>query len=302
VTVLAVDANPWRFQAHPEVWALVAALVMLGVYVTRVIAPKVATAGGVEGAGPAVTGRQKASFAGAVAVLWLAAEWPMHDIGEQYLYSVHMLQHTLLTMVMPPLFLVATPTWLARLILGSGTAGRAVSWLTKPVVAGVAFNLFVALTHWQGLVNQATRNGALHYSIHLVLVVLAIFAWAPVCGPIPERRLALPAQCAYLFTMSIIPTLPAAWLTFAENPVYRAYDVPVRVFNMSIAADQATAGFIMKVGTGFYLWALIAILFFKWAIRHQAADRANRPVTERDVLTWEHVKAELDALDAAERN
>ncbi len=294
--VLAIGADPWRYQLHPEVWVLVAALVGLGFYVTRVIGPKVVAAGEV-----AVTRRQKGFFALAVLVLWVAAEWPIHDIGEQYLYSVHMFQHTLLTMIMPPLFLLATPTWLARLILGSGSVGRGVSWLTKPVIAGGAFNLAIALTHWKGLVNASTTNGPLHYSVHLALVVLAVFAWSAVCGPIPERRLALPLQCVYLFTLSIIPTLPAAWLTFAENPVYRAYDVPQRVFGMTVAADQATAGFIMKIGTGFYLWTLIAVIFFKWAIRNQQADRANRPVSERDVLTWDHVKAELDQLERSEK-
>ena len=94
------------FQSHPEIWLLIAALVALGLYVTRVIGPKVV-------AGPAVTRRQRGWFLAGVVSLWLAADWPVHDVGERYLYSVHMVQHTLLTFVVPPMFLLATPTWLA---------------------------------------------------------------------------------------------------------------------------------------------------------------------------------------------
>ncbi len=34
-------------------------------------------------------------------LVWVAADWPVHDIGEQYLYLVHMIQHLVLTLVAP---------------------------------------------------------------------------------------------------------------------------------------------------------------------------------------------------------
>ena len=77
---------------HPEVWLLVGGITALCVYAVRVIGPKAVPAGT-----PAVTAAQKRWFALGIVLLWLAADWPMHDIGEQYLYSVHMLQHLLLT-------------------------------------------------------------------------------------------------------------------------------------------------------------------------------------------------------------
>lgn len=287
--------QPWRFQPHPEVWLLIASVVALGFYVTRVIAPKVAAAG----AGGAVTRRQRGFFAAGLLVLWLASDWPMHDIGEEYLYSVHMVQHVLLTMVMPALFLFATPTWLARLVLGEGRIGRALSQLCRPVVAGLAFNLVSALVHWKAIVNTSVEVGPFHYLVHSVLVLTAFAMWVPVCGPLPERRLSLPGQMVYLFLMSVIPTVPAAWLTLAENPLYEVYDIPFRLGGISVAADQQAAGLLMKVGVGTYLWVLIAILFFRWAGRHMQADRAGVLVSERQVLTWDQVRDELDRLGPA---
>ncbi|MDH3707750.1 MAG: cytochrome c oxidase assembly protein, partial [Acidimicrobiia bacterium] len=108
------EADPWAFQAHPEVWLLIAGIVGLGVYAVRVIGPKVVTHG------PVITRRQTTVFFVAVFLLWLAADYPVHDISEQYLYSVHMVQHLLITFVVPPLLLYATPVWLARLVILDG--------------------------------------------------------------------------------------------------------------------------------------------------------------------------------------
>ena len=120
-----VDVAPWRFQWHPEVWLLVAFLTSAYVYMVRVIGPRAVPAGQ-----PAVTTRNKAAFAGAMTMLWLASDWPVHDIGEEYLYSVHMFQHMVLSYFMPPLVLLATPTWLFRILVGDGRLYEA-AWLAR---------------------------------------------------------------------------------------------------------------------------------------------------------------------------
>ena len=83
-----------------------------------------------------VTRRNVWCFAAAMALLWTASDWPIHDLGEQYLYSAHMLQHMMLTYFLPPLALLATPEWLLRVLVGDGRAYRVLAWLCKPVVAG----------------------------------------------------------------------------------------------------------------------------------------------------------------------
>jgi putative membrane protein len=274
-----------EFQLHPEVWVLVVALVAMGVYAVRVIGPKVAGEGG-----HAVSRRQIGWFLGGVFVLWLASEWPIHDIAEERLYSVHMVQHLLLAYAAAPMFLLATPTWLARLVVGEG---RWLRHLCHPVVAGVLFNAVTVFLHWQNTVNTSVENGAVHYGLHLLLVFASLLMWMPVCGPVPELRLSLPGQMIYLFMMSIVPTVPAAWLTFAEGAVYSAYDIPERLWGLSVTTDQQIAGLIMKLVAGFYLWSIIIVLFFRWAKRHMDAEHAGRTLTERQILTWEDVEQEL---------
>lgn len=274
-----------QFQLHPEVWVLVAAIVGMGVYAARVIGPKAVGEGE-----RAVTRRQVGWFFSGVVVLWLASEWPIHDIAEERLYFVHMVQHLLLAYVAAPMFLLATPTWLARLVVGEG---RWLRHLCHPVVAAVLFNAVTVFLHWQNTVNTSVENGAVHYGLHLLLVFAALLMWMPVCGPVPELRLSLPGQMIYLFLMSIVPTVPAAWLTFAEGAVYSAYDIPERLWGLSVTTDQQIAGLIMKLVAGFYLWGIIVLLFFRWAQRHMEAERAGRTLSERQILTWDDVEQEL---------
>ena len=252
-------------------------------YAGRVIGPKVVPVGT-----PAISRAQKRWFSFGILLLWAAADWPVHDIGEQHLYLVHMLQHLVLTLVVPAAMLLATPEWLARLVIGNGRVEAVVRRMARPVPAAIAFNALVLLSHWQVIVNTASSNGLFHYGTHTALVVAAVLFWIPVCGPFPELRISQPSQMIYLFVASIVPTVPGAWLTFADGAVYSAYDIPARLWGISVTSDQQVAGLIMKLLGGTYLWALITVIFFHFASRHEAK-------TSRDaVLTWDQVQQEFD--------
>jgi putative membrane protein len=255
----AVFANPWRFQPNPEVYLLVAFLVGAYVYMVRTIGPTAVP----EGTRP-ISRRNLVSFVAAMVVLFAASTYPIHQIGEEYLYSVHMVQHAMLAMVFPPLVLFATPEWLVRALLGSGRTWKVFRFLALPVIAGVLYNALTMVLHIPGVVNTATTNGPLHFALHLVLVLLAVLMWTPIVGPIPEWRIGWGAQMIYLFLMGIVPTVPAGWMAFAEKAVYSHYgDQRVRVWGMSPLDDQQLAGLIMKVFTGWYMWAIIIFVFFR---------------------------------------
>jgi putative membrane protein len=251
-------ADPWAFQAHPEVWVLVAFFTGAYVYMARVIGPHAVPTGQ-----PPVTRRQVACFAGAIGLFWFAADWPVHDIGENYLYSVHMFQHMVFSYFVPPLALLSIPTWMARTVIGDGRAYRVFRFLTSPVIAGVLFNVVVMVLHIPGMVNASTENGPLHYTLHLLVVTTALLMWCPVIGPLEELRINHLGKCIYLFLMSVVPTVPAGWLTFAEGTVYKHYNTPVRVWGLSPTEDQQIAGAMMKIGGGMFLWSIVVYLFFK---------------------------------------
>ena len=95
-----------------------------------------------------------------------------------------------------------------------------------------------------------------------------------------------------------------AWLTFAEGTVYEAYDTPVRVWGMSITADQQLAGAIMKTGGALFLWSIIIFLFFKRFAAGYLTDNTYRrdaveSVADADaVLTTEDIEREFATTPA----
>jgi putative membrane protein len=285
----------FRWQPHPEVWLLLGSLVALALYATRVLGPKVVPDGE-----PVVSRRQKGFFIGGMLVLWLAVDWPLHDIAEEHLYTAHMVQHFLLTLVVPPLFLLATPTWLARAVAGDGRVDRLVHRLARPVPVVALFAAATMLTHWAVIVNLSVEVGWFHYVAHVAIVTASLLVWMPICGPYPELRSSLPVQMMLLFLLSIIPTVPAGWLTFSETVIYDSYDHGARMWDITVLQDQQAAGLFMKIAGTFYLWGVIATIFFTWAMRHESAERAGVLVSEREVLTWDAVHRELAHLETAE--
>ena len=283
----------WRFRPHPEVWALVIGLAVLWWYAVKRIGPRATLPG------EAIMTRSQFWWGlAALLTLWFASDWPMHDIGEQYLYSVHMFQHILFQFAVAPMALLATPTWLARMLLGSGRAYRATKWLTRIVPATVIFNLVVVGSHWPWIVNHAVVNAPLHYGVHVLVVASALLMWLPVCGPFPELRFTLPVQACHLLLQTIVPTVPAGWLTMADGVVYKTYRHTGHIWGMTTVEDQQIAGAIMKLGEAAVLWVLIGILFIRFATRAQADDRAGRGPLDRrapeaDRLTWADVEREL---------
>lgn len=273
--------DPWRFQAHPELWLLIAFLVGAYVYSVRVIGPQAVSEG------PVVTRRNITAFVAAMTVLWLASDWPMHDLAEEYLYSMHMLQHMALSYFVPPLALLALPEWMFRALVGESRAYRVVRWFSKPVIAGVLFNVVVMTTHIPGLVNRSASSSPLHYSLHVLVVTSALLMWIPICGPAAEFRIGYGGKMIYLFLMSIVPTVPAGWLTFAEGTVYKHYDTPVRVWGLSVATDQQLAGAIMKIGGSIFLWSIVIFMFFK---RFAGNFNAEQNYVRDTTLTFEEVE------------
>lgn len=283
--------NPWRYQAHPEVWLLVGFLVVAYIYVVRVLGPQVSHVD------KPVTRKNIVAFVAAMVLLWIGSDWPLHDLAEEYLYSMHMLQHMVLSYFVPPLALLATPEWLFRAMVGNGRSYRIIRWFSKPVIAGVLFNVVVMITHIPGLVNRSAESSPLHYSLHVILVSTALLMWIPICGPARELHMGHAGKMIYLFLMSVVPTVPAAWLTFAEGTVYKHYNIPIRVWGLSVETDQQLAGAIMKTGGAIYLWTIVIYMFFRRFARSFNDDQSY--VRPDETLTYDAVEKAFEETPPA---
>src|SRR5579859_7638401 len=90
--------------------------------------------------------RQFAFYAG-IALALIALATPLDTIGDQYLFTAHMLQHLLLTLFAAPLLLGGTPAWLLRHIIATLRLRDFVRGARHPIPAFFTFNLVFALAH-----------------------------------------------------------------------------------------------------------------------------------------------------------
>ncbi len=159
--------------------------------------------------------------------LWAGADWPIHDLAEGYLYSIHMVQHMLFSWIAPPLLIAGMPVWMLRAVLKPRSVRGLVRFLTRPVMALVVFNAVLLFTHWPAVVDLAVRSQITHFGLHLLLFSASLVMWWPVMSPLPEMpSLAPPAQMMYLFLQSLAPTIPASFLTFGSKVLSRVRCIP----------------------------------------------------------------------------
>jgi putative membrane protein len=279
-------ASAWTWVPHPDVWLLLGALGGGYVAALYLLGPRLLP----YGEAPATT-RHQLLFCAGLTTLWIGADWPVHDLSEDFLLSVHMIQHLLFTFVAPPLILLGLPSWLLRTLLRPRALMAVVRFLTRPLVALVLFNGVIAVTHWPLLVNASLSSELVHFGIHVLLFLSAAIMWWPVVDPFPETATLEPAaKMFYLFLQSILPTVPASFLTFSDRPIYSFYADAPRLWQwLDPVTDQRVAGLMMKILGGLILWGVIAVVFFRWNAREEARDRGEIP--------WDDFERELESYN-----
>ena len=219
-----------------------------------------------------VEARQVGLFSLGLLVICAAEATPLHELSEHYLFSAHMVQHILITLIAPPLLLAGIPAWLARPLVRRRFVFPVASVLTLPIVAIVLFNGVLALWHVPQLYEATLQNHTIHILNHIMYVATAVLLWWPIFSPLPELpRLGYPLQMLYLFIQSLLPAILASMITFSTDVLYPTYAAAPRLWDIPPLQDQQIGGLIMKVVGGLILWVLAAVIFFFW-FNHEEAE------------------------------
>ena len=225
--------------------------------------------------------RQAATFTAGVLVIFVAIASPIHVLSDSYLFSVHMLQHVLLTLVAPPLLILGTPDWVIRPLLRPNWAFRMARVATFPVVAFALFNLIFSMWHIPAIYNTSVTHHWVHIGEHLVFIGAATLMWWPIVSTMPELpRLSYPFQLAYLFLLSVAQLILFAPITFSKEPLYEWYVNAPRIWDVSPLVDQQIGGIIMKMGGAAIFMPLIIVTFFRWF--SQEEKRTRTEASERE--------------------
>ena len=214
--------------------------------------------------GPA-SGRQRRWFLSGLVLVGAFSIWPVHEIAEDQLYAVHMVQHVVFTFIAPPMLLLGMPTRLVSWLVDRPGVRTVVRVCTRPLVALIGFNLLVGLSHVRSVVDGATASAPLHLAVHLVLFTSALCLWSPVLNRAPELpRMRSTGKMLYLMANGFLPVPIVAALALASAPIYRHYESAPRLWGLSALDDQQLAAGAMWMLESFWTIGAVMIVFFDW--------------------------------------
>lgn len=211
-------------------------------------------------------GVEVVALAGALVALLVVLNGPVHELSDRYLFSAHMLQHLVLTLVIPPLLLAATPAWMIDALLRPSWLARLTRALTRPLLALTVYAVALIGWHLPAAYGLALEVHPWHIVQHLTLMATATIAWWPVLGrSLVAPRLPYAAQILYLFAFGLPMTMVAAMITGAERLLYPFYAAAPPLVSWSPLVDQRLGGVLMWVPAGIVPLVAFTIVFFRWA-------------------------------------
>ena len=225
---------------------------------------------------------RRREFLAGLAVIFIALESPI-DTGSATSFSVHMVQHLLLTLVAAPLLALGAPVTLALLSaspadrrrLSAALRSAPVRTLCRPIVAWALFFGVLWGSHLTGLFDASLRSNGIHSLEHAAYLVTAVLFWMQIVGSDPApRRLSHPARILYLFfAMASMAFLGLA--LFSANhvlyPTYAAVEGTAEAL-----ADQALGGTLMWAGGMIFIVPALALVMLDWMrVDERAARRMD---------------------------
>ena len=213
------------------------------------------------------------------------------------LFSVHMLQHMLLTTVAAPLLMLGAPIRpllrgvpavarrsVIRPLAASGVIRGLVHFLRHPLVAVSIYVGGLYLWHWPALYDAAVENSALHGLEHAHLLIGALLFWSVVIDPEPFKgTLPYPARIIYVLLAGAAQnTVLGGLLSFSTRVLYTHYIETTARLGIDTLTDQRTGGAIMWVLGDVIFLAAASGAFFAWlADEERVQDRRERIERER---------------------
>src|SRR4029453_5591737 len=256
--------------------------------------------------GVACAARRTAYFLSGIAAIALALLSPV-EAYDTALFSVHVAQHMLLTMVAAPLLALGAPVTLALRVSRGRTRRRLTRVLHSPpmrvighpLVAWVLFTMSLYALYFSPLFDLSLRRPFVHDLVHLHFLPAGLLFWWAVVGLAPPRwRLPHIARLGFVFLMVPFHAFLGVAIMNSGRVLAPTLESFQRTWGPTPLADQQTGGAILwGAGDLITIGAVLGVLI-SWAsyeekvvavredrrlARERAAGRPPRPVSRPPV-------------------
>jgi putative copper resistance protein D len=218
------------------------------------------------------------------------------DAYDTTLFSIHMVQHLLLTLVAAPLIALgapittllraATPNVRQRVILPI-LHSRVMKVLTFPVVAWILFAGVMWGTHFSALFEASLEDPLIHDLEHALYLAAGLLFWWPAVGLDPSPwRMPHPVRAMYVFLQMPQNTFLAVTILNSGAVLYPHYATLVRPWGPSVLDDQQIAGGLMWITGDILFLAGLAAILVGWMLHEKAREAVvdRRLDAERDAI------------------
>jgi putative membrane protein len=223
-----------------------------------------------------VSGKQKVLFLTGWLIYYFAMGSPLQLLAHE-LFSMHMMQMSLLFFVVPPLLLLGMPADLLRMVFRNRVVKAIFSFFTRPVISLFFFNVLIWFYHVPVIFDAIMGSHLLHYVSHGLLMFAAVCTWWPIIAPLPEMdRLKPLMKLGLIVGNSVLLTPACALIIFTDVVLFRSFaEMSTLVPVMSPIQDQQLGGVIMKIMQEIVYIFAICLIFIKWIREERAKDQAE---------------------------
>jgi putative membrane protein len=216
-----------------------------------------------------------AAFTAGLVVLFVALASPIDTVGEERLFTVHMVQHLLLADIAPILLLLGfSRAFLRPAVRRLRPVEEALGPLAHP---GTALLLLVAtmwVWHLPALYEVALRHPFAHALEHAMFFWAGFAFWWFILEPVPPRhRLRGGWSIAYVGTAKLLMGALGLVLAFSPDAIYETYEDAPRAWGLSAVADLNVGGLTMMLEQSIVLVIFFAILFGRMLESSEQAER-----------------------------
>ncbi len=239
--------------------------------------------------------RRTVAFVGGLAAIAVALLSGI-EAYDTALFSVHMVQHLLLTLVAAPLIALGAPITtllraaspnVRRTILLPILHSRVLRVLAFPVVTWIVFTAVMWGSHFSPLFDASLEDLLVHDLEHALYLGAGLLFWWPAVGLDPSPwRMAYPVRLMYVFLQMPQNTFLAITILGSGIPLYAHYASLGRTWGPSPLEDQQIAGGLMWLGGDILFLAAMAAILAGW-MRHEQREAAagdRRDDRERAVI------------------
>ena len=215
---------------------------------------------------PATPGRSLAFYAG-LALIYCAVGSPLDQLGEDFLFAAHMLQHELIIYPIPLLIYAGMPHWLVDAVLRHRRIRGLISLLAQPAIGATLFTLCFSLWHVPAFYVAALQSKSIHVLEHVSLFITALMVWWSFLSPsrlLPAKQHGVQLLLVFVLMVGQLPLF--GFLSFASEVLYLPYAYAPRLafFDISPLSDQILGGVVMKVCNMIVSLSLLGWIFYRW--------------------------------------